>query len=139
MGKKSAHMKIENGGVGEGEMYAITQEVKVPFTGIYTASAYVKTKNMKNAHVRLSLKSEGVRVPVYSDTDGGKEIFFGEDDEGAVEEGDDENPGEDKDEDDADEDSSAEEAGIDENTPAEINDGYRRIQSSINVKKEMCY
>ena len=135
MGKKSAHMKIEDGGVGEGEMYAITQEVKVPFTGIYTASAYVKTINMKNAHVRLSLKSEGVKAPVYSDTDGGKEIFYGEDDEGAVEEGDDENPGEDKDEDDGDEDSSAEEAGIDENTPAEINDGYRRIQSSINVKK----
>ena len=135
MGKKSAHMKIEDGGVGESEMYAITQEVKVPFTGIYTASAYVKTKNMKNAHVRQSLKSEGVKAPVYSDTDGGKEIFYGEDDEGAVEEGDDENPGEDKDEDDGDEDSSAEEAGIDENTPAEINDGYRRIQSSINVKK----
>jgi len=136
MGKKSAHMKIV-GGVGEGEMYTILQEVKVPFTGEYTASAYVKTKDMQNAHVRLSLKSDGVKKPVYTDSEGteGEEIIYGEDYEGAVdEESDDENTDEDKDAD-ADEDSSAEEAGIDENTPVEINDGYRRISGTINVKK----
>ncbi|MCR5012229.1 MAG: DNRLRE domain-containing protein, partial [Lachnospiraceae bacterium] len=131
LGKKSAHIKLKNP-VDKDNMPYFEQEVRVPFTGNYTASVYVKTKDMVNAHVRMSVSSKNAAA----DSDAGPDAVSDDagDDSG---EGAEDDPDADEEEE-ADEDSTAkdgENLEFDSATPAEIDNGWKRLESTIKVKK----
>lgn len=132
MGMRSACIKKS---LESGKNPMIYQDIYVPSTGIYTASVYVKAQKMTNAKAVLKLSSNNYSVESES-----KETEDGEDDntddeiDDDSDEYEDDDEAEDSDPEDADEEVNPQEGSLDENTPAEIQNGWRRIEASINVK-----
>lgn len=124
MGSRSAYVKLKQGHLG---MAGFRQTVKVPETGMYTASVYVHSKNLKDANAKLKINTKKKNVQTEesrdSEDEGSEESGEGDDGlsdgSGSTEDG-----------------SNTEEAGrVDYDTLPDINNGWKRVEATIKANK----
>ncbi|MBO4375071.1 MAG: DNRLRE domain-containing protein [Lachnospiraceae bacterium] len=138
MGSRSAHVKLTGKAEHTGRI-GYRQTVTANATGYYTASVYVKACNIKNAKAVLSVEVNDKEKGTKGDEEENDETDTDPQDEVDPDDPDlyDPGDGENFDEEDDDEDTpgSQEEGTVDENTPAEFTSGWKRIETTVKVKK----
>ncbi len=126
MGTKAAHLKLSDKSGHNGRI-GYSQSVTVPESGTYTASVYVRTKDLKDAHVKLRAYTSKKAAESTDDKES--------EEESTLESGDGADDTDDEDDEDDEESGDESEETISDDMQLSSADGFKRIEISIKAKK----